>query len=286
MNDGFELKKRWERLKFSVLISVYAKEKPEFLKKALQSIYNQSLKPNEIVLVKDGVLGDKLNHVIDLEMTQYLNTDTHFICIQLDKNMGLGTALQIGLERCKYDYIVRMDTDDIAVSDRFETQMRYMSAHPHVSVVGGYIGEFITENEILRVKSMPLKHKELYQYGKYRNPLNHMTVCFKKKDIMAVGCYKHLNGLEDYYLWSRVIVNGYTVANIDKVLVYARLSNFEARRGGIKYFFTYLKLRLLQKRIGYINFLEFIISISLTAFITLPPNCFRNILYKQLRKHT
>lgn len=272
-------------MKFSVLISVYAKEKPEFLKKALQSIYNQTLRPNEIVLVKDGILGDELNHIIDLERSRYKNTYTQFICIQLSKNMGLGTALQAGLKKCRYDYVLRMDTDDIAVSDRFETQMRYMSAHPHISVVGGYIGEFITENVIIRVKSMPLKDGELYKYGKYRNPLNHMTVCFKKKDIMAVGGYKPLNGLEDYYLWSRVIVNGYTVANIDKVLVYARLSNFEARRGGIKYFFTYLKLRLLQKKIGYLNLFEFIISIFLTAFITLPPNRIRNMLYKQLRKH-
>ena len=190
-------------MKFSVLISVYIKEKPEFLKKALDSIYNQTLRPDEIVLVKDGILTRELENVISIERKKFENQNIDFVCVQLQKNMGLGIALQKGLEKCKYEYIARMDSDDIALEDRFEKQADYMRQNSDLSVVGGYIDEFDKEGKIIRTKTMPLKHTELYKYGKYRNPLNHMTVFFRKKDVLAVGGYQPLKGLEDYYLWSR-----------------------------------------------------------------------------------
>ena len=257
-------------MKFSVLISVYIKEKPEFLKKALDSIYNQTLRPDEIVLVKDGILTRELEDVISIERKKFENQNIDFVCVQLQKNMGLGIALQKGLEKCKYEYIARMDSDDIAVEDRF--------------VVGGYIDEFAKEGKIIRTKTMPLKHTELYKYGKYRNPLNHMTVFFRKKDVLAVGGYQPLKGLEDYYLWSRMLAKGYKIGNIDRVLVRARLGNFANRRGGLEYFLTYIKLRRIQNKIQYTNILEFIFGIIATASITLSPNRLRGALYRLLRK--
>ena len=129
-------------MKFSVLISVYIKEKPEFLKKALDSIYNQTLRPDEIVLVKDGILTRELENVISIERKKFENQNIDFVCVQLQKNMGLGIALQKGLEKCQYEYIARMDSDDIAVEDRFEKQADYMRQNSDLSVVGGYIDEF------------------------------------------------------------------------------------------------------------------------------------------------
>ena len=131
---------------------------------------------------------------------------------------------------------------------------------------------------------MPLTYKELYKYGKYRNPLNHMTVLFRKKDVTDVGSYKSLKGLEDYYLWCRMLSGGYKIANIDNVLVHARLGNFENRRGGFEYFKTYIKLRILQKKLKYTNLAEFVVATILTALITLSPKNLRGGLYKVLRK--
>ena len=263
------------REKFSVLISVYFKETPIFLKKALDSILNQTLKPDEVVLVKDGILTKELEDIISVEKNKFNKNNIDFVCVQLEKNMGLGIALQKGLEKCKYDYVARMDGDDIAADTRFEYQMKYVNEHKDVSVLGGYIDEFSVEGEIIRTKTMPLTYKDLYKYGKYRNPLNHMTVFFRKKDVMDVGGYKPLKGLEDYYLWCR---------NIDKVLVHARLGNFENRRGGFEYFKTYIKLRILQKRLKYTNLAEFVVATILTALITLSPKNLRGGLYKVLRK--
>lgn len=272
-------------MQFSVLISVYVKEKPEFLKKSLDSIYYQTLRPDEVVLVKDGKLTIELESVIFTARKKFENQKIDFKCIQLKKNMGLGTALQKGLAKCEYDYVARMDSDDMSVRDRFEFQVDYMKKNTEISVVGGYIDEFSGEGKTLRTKKMPLKYTDLYKYGKYRNPLNHMTVFFRKKDVIAVGGYKPLKGLEDYYLWSRMLARGYKIANVDKTLVRARLGNFASRRGGWEYFLTYLRLRMIQSKIHYTNFLEFIIGVIFTALITLSPGRIRGRFYKILREN-
>ena len=271
-------------MEISVLMSVYIKERPEFLERALESIFNQTLKPKEFVLVKDGTLTGELEMILHKERKKFEENNIAFICVQLENNMGLGIALQKGLEKCSCDYVARMDSDDIAVRDRFEVQAEYMQKNTDVSVVGGYISEFIEEGKSLRTKIMPLNHEELYKYGKYRNPLNHMTVFFRKKDVLEVGGYQPMPGLEDYYLWSRMLAKKYRIANIDKVLVNARLGNFSNRRGGLGYFLTYFRLRKIQNKLHYTNISEFIIGIMFTALITLAPNNIRGGLYKVLRK--
>lgn len=270
-------------MEISVLMSVYIKERPEFLERALESIFNQTIKPKELVLVKDGVLTRELEMILNKERKKFEENDITFICVQLEKNMGLGIALQKGLEKCRCDYIARMDSDDIAVRERFEAQSKYMKKNTDVSVVGGYISEFVEEGKSLRTKIMPLNHEELYKYGKYRNPLNHMTVFFRKKDVLEVGGYQSMPGLEDYYLWSRMLAKKYRIANIDKVLVNARLGNFSNRRGGLGYFLTYFRLRKIQNKLHYTNIPEFIIGIMFTALITLVPNNIRGGLYRVLR---
>ena len=272
-------------MEISVLMSVYIKERPEFLERALESIFNQTIKPKELVLVKDGVLTRELEMILNKERKKFEENDITFICVQLEKNMGLGIALQKGLEKCRCDYVARMDSDDIAVRERFEAQSEYMKKNTDVSVVGGYISEFVEEGKSLRTKIMPLNHEELYKYGKYRNPLNHMTVFFRKKDVLEVGGYQSMPGLEDYYLWSRMLAKKYRIANIDKVLVNARLGNFSNRRGGLGYFLTYFRLRKIQNKLHYTNIPEFIIGIMFTALITLVPNNIRSGLYRVLRKY-
>ena len=272
-------------MEISVLMSVYIKERPEFLERALESIFNQTIKPKELVLVKDGVLTRELEMILNKERKKFEENDINFICVQLEKNMGLGIALQKGLEKCRCDYVARMDSDDIAVRERFEAQSEYMKKNTDVSVVGGYISEFVEEGKSLRTKIMPLNHEELYKYGKYRNPLNHMTVFFRKKDVLEVGGYQSMPGLEDYYLWSRMLAKKYRIANIDKVLVNARLGNFSNRRGGLGYFLTYFRLRKIQNKLHYTNIPEFIIGIMFTALITLVPNNIRSGLYRVLRKN-
>lgn len=258
-------------------MSVYKKENPAFLKRALESIYAQTLKADEIVLVEDGEIPLALDEVI----SQY--SDLHVV--KLERNLQLGRALEAGLKACHYDLVARMDTDDIMMPDRLEKQYQYMIEHPEITVCGGDIAEFMDEDVILREKHMPSSPQDLYRYGKKRNPLNHMTVMFRKSAIEAVGGYRHFPGLEDYDLWSRLLANGYQIANIPEVLVKARIGDrFASRRGGWAYFKRYLRLRKEQHRIGYLNIKEYIVACVLTFGMTVMPEKLREKAYAVLRK--
>ena len=261
----------------SVLMSVYKKENPAFLKTSLDSIYAQTLKADEIVLIEDGKIPEALEAVI----SQY--PKIHIV--RLEKNVQLGRALEAGLKVCQHELVARMETDDIMMPDRLEKQYRFMTDHPEVASCGSDIAEFMEEDTMLREKHMPTSPEELYRYGKKRNPLNHMTVMFRKSAIEAVGGYRHFPGLEDYDLWSRLLANGYQIANIPEVLVKARIGDrFASRRGGWSYFKRYLQLRKEQHRIGYLDTKEYIVACVLTFGMTVMPDKLREKAYAVLRK--
>lgn len=219
-------------MKFSVLMSVYKEDDPVHLKAALESIYeNQTVKPDEIVVVFDGPLKKALYDV--LEQYQKGKEDI-VVYLPQEQNRGLGDALAIGAEKCTGDYILRMDADDISVPTRFEKQLGYMEAHPDIDVLGTDIAEFQTDPEEpnKRIRVCPAAHENIVKMGKKRNPMNHVSVCMKKDALMQCGGYKTLLLLEDYYLWLRMIVEGAKLANINESLVYVRTGNgFDFKRG-------------------------------------------------------
>ncbi len=261
---------------FSVLMSVYAKEQPEYLAAALGSVWDQSLPPDEVILVEDGGLTTELYQVIEEGKKAHPCLKT----VRLVKNQQLGRALAIGLEQASYELVARMDSDDIALSDRFEAQYRYMLDNPEVAVVGGYIEEFNDEGTWKKVKEMPLGQREIHQYMRYRNPLNHMTVMFRKEAVLQAGNYRHFPFLEDYYLWNRMYANGAVIHNLPQVLVKARTSpNMFRRRGGISYCMQYLKLRKIQKELKITNRREFLKGCALSMAISLQPGWLRKRVY-------
>ena len=266
----------------SVLMSIYAKENPDYLKQSLDSIYDQMLMPDEIVVVEDGKLGKDLSSILD---------DYHDIKrIKSETNIQLGRALALGLKNCNYELIARMDSDDIARKNRLKIQKEYMDNHLDISAIGGDIAEFIETDKdgkpiVLREKHMPTASKALYDYGKYRNPLNHMTVMFRKKDIEEVGGYEHMPLLEDYLLWSKLLAAGRSIANISEILVDARIDEkFASKRGGIEYYKRYKKLRKMQHEMGYTSRCEYIKGMILSAIMTLQPQGMRSMAYKLLRQ--
>jgi len=210
-------------VKFSVLMSVYQKENPDFLRKSLNSVLiEQSRKPDELVLVEDGPLTEELYQTIQ----DFKETFPEVKVLPLKENVGLGEALHRGVEACSYDWIARMDTDDIATPDRFQQQVDYIEQHPQLDVLGGNIIEFDTEpDQIVAEKQMPLSHEEIIKRLQRRNPFCHMTVFFKKSSVLKAGNYKSLPLVEDYYLWARMAAQGCRFANLNRVLVYARVGN-------------------------------------------------------------
>lgn len=207
-------------MKFTVLMSVYYKEKPEYLQLALESVINQTVIPNEIVLVQDGKLTNELQAVI----TEYLqNYPTIFKTYALQQNQGLGKALNFGMQKCSNELIARMDTDDIAEPNRFELQIKEFEEDKELMLCGGQIAEFAdNQTEITGYRNVPLKHNEILNFAKKRNPFNHMTVMFKKHAVQSVGGYIDMPYFEDYWLWARMLRVGCKAKNIDQVLIRVR----------------------------------------------------------------
>lgn len=222
-------------MKYSVLMSVYKNDSPEFLKLALESIYEkQTRKPDEIVIVFDGPITEELQCVLEEFRIDKENIAFYY---PQEVNRGLGEALRVGSEKCTGDYIFRMDSDDISDSERFARQIEYIEAHPEVDVLGTDIAEFqVSETEEdKRVRACPANHDAIVKMGKKRNPMNHQSVCIKRSALQACGGYKSLLLLEDYYLWLNMIASGCVLANINDSLVYVRVGNgFDSKRGSKK----------------------------------------------------
>lgn len=219
-------------MKYSVLMSVYKNDSPDFLKLALESIYDlQTRKPDEIVIVFDGPISHELLFVLN---NFRIGKENIVFYYPQECNCGLGEALRIGSEKCTGDYIFRMDSDDISDSERFAKQISYIESHPEIDVLGTNIEEF--QNSIAednkRKRICPSKHDDIVKMAKKRNPMNHVTVCIKREALEKCGGYKTLLLLEDYYLWLRMIVVGCKLANINESLVYVRVGNgFNSKRG-------------------------------------------------------
>ena len=218
---------------------------------------NKTVKPDEIVLVEDGPLTEELYAVVK----EFKENYSELLHIVVNKeNLGLGLALNVGLKACRNELVARMDTDDIAVLDRCEKQLRYYAKHPSVTILGGQIEEFITSPDaIVGKRSVPQTNRELKKFMQKRCPFNHMTVMFKKSDIIKAGNYKDWFWNEDYYLWIRLALKGFKFANLPDTLVHTRVgADMYQRRGGDKYFKSEIgiqKLMLKKKIIGIPTFM-------------------------------
>lgn len=269
-------------LKFSVLISVYYKESPAFLDEALTSIEEQTLNPNEIILVEDGPLSEELNNII---ATHVKHSKIPYQIVKLEKNSGLGIALSKGLKACQYPWVARMDSDDISVADRFEKQVAYLNRDPKVDVLGSWILEFSeSPNDREVYRKTPCKHDDVVKFAKYRNPLNHVTVMFRKSAVENTGGYEDMNGFEDFYLWVRMMQKGYVFANIDEVLVKVRTGqDMLVRRHGWRYFKNELFFNRAVNSLGFYSSFECIRNILLRGTPRLLPPFFLKWVYSLIR---
>ncbi len=271
-------------MKYSVLMSVYRNEKVEFFIQAIDSILNQSIPPEQIVLVRDGIVYDKLQCAID----EYINTYPGvFTYLPLEENGGLGNALRYGLAHCRNELVGRMDTDDISAPDRFEKQLNFLADNADVDIVGGNISEFVNSpNDIVDYRIVPQTHEEISIYLKSRSPLNHVTVMFKKTSVDNAGSYESFYLFEDWYLWVRMYLSGAKFANLDSVLVNVRISDMANRRGGMKYYQSCVKLLRFMKKNKVIGFAKYVktCAVRFCGYVLLP-NKMREWAYKKfLRK--
>lgn len=269
---------------FSVLMSVYSNEVPAYLDAAFDSIwFSQTQKPSEIVLVKDGVLTSELEEVIKKWKDQLGEV---LKLISLESNCGLATALNTGLKHCKNEIVMRMDSDDQSLPDRFFCQYSYMQSNPDVDVVGTQVAEYNADfSQFMGVRKVPIRHDEIYLVGKLRNPISHPSVCFRKKSVLAVGGYPPFRKSQDYALWSLMLQKGFIFANLDKVLVNMRQGESFMKRRGWVYFKAEVTVLCFIRKIGYIGKLDFYKSVVLRFILRITPLSMKKLMYKVQRNY-
>ncbi|MDE6537315.1 MAG: glycosyltransferase [Muribaculaceae bacterium] len=265
---------------FSVLLSLYIKEHPEYLRQSLDSVFNQTLKPTEVILVLDGPITDELQTVV----SEFENRYPQLKVVPLKENQGLGKALNEGLRHCSYELVARMDTDDICYPTRFEEEVKYMDENPDTDICGSWISEFSeTTDNILSTRKVPADNQEIAAFIKGRNPFNHPSVMFRKSAVEKAGGYKHFHLLEDWYLWARMFANGAKMHNIQKPLLYFRTSpDMMRRRGGYKYAQSCARLFREFRKLGIINSIDYLKYAGIKYTVALMPNWVRSLIYRTM----
>lgn len=270
--------------KFSVLMSLYIKEKAEYLDDALASVLKQTAKPDEIVIVYDGPITAELRNIVE----NYISKNPGLIkVIENPENKGLGLALADGVPQCKYELIARMDTDDICREDRFEKQLQEFVKDPTIDICGSHILEFEGNKEnIVAQRRVPLVDKDIKEYQKRRDGFNHVSVMFKKKSVLAAGNYQSCLLMEDTLLWANMFMNGAKGKNIDDYLVYVRIGkDMYERRGGLDYYKKYKAGRKKVYETGYISWVDYKITLLIQLIVAVIPNRVRGFVFKKLLHH-
>ena len=262
----------------SVLMTVYKGESAAFFRDSLRSISGQTLQPDEVVLVKDGPLTPTLEEVI-LEFFKKLP----LVVIALPK-VGVSSALRAGLELCQGELVARMDCDDICLPERFMVQTQALRSHPEVDVVGGAIAEFLVDPEQpSSVRRLPLDHEHILSYAKHRNPINHMSVMFRREAVLRAGNYRQSPGFEDWHLCNRMLLSGSRFLNIDEILVLVRIGNgMVKRRAGMAYIKNEFAFHSDMYKVKFLSLREVLFSLALRIPFRLAPLPLLQAVYLRL----
>lgn len=268
---------------YSVLMSVYHREKPEYFRAAINSILNQTVKTDDFVIVCDGPLNEGLDNVIAEVVTAHPGL---FNIYRMSENKGLAIALNNGILQCKNNIIARMDSDDVSRPDRIEKQLIAMREQ-EVDIVGSNIVEF--EGDISNVtleRCVPKNSDKIMEFAKKRTPFNHPTVMYKKSAVIDSGFYDDYRYFEDYNLWVTMLMKGYKGYNIQDNLLYMRAgSDMYKRRGGISYIKCIVRFKNHLRKMGLISMPVFFVEITARIGVSVAPNRLRRFIYtKFLRK--
>ena len=273
------VKKSAEQKKYSVLMSLYKKENPDYLRIALDSMLNQTIVPDEIVLVEDGPLTDELYAVLDeYPMLHRVKNET---------NLGLGLALNVGLKECRNELVARMDTDDCSKPERCEKQLARFEEKPYLSIVGSHIDEFTGDtSNIVSQRIVPTSSEDIYNFAKKRSAFNHPAVMYSKTAVLENNGYSDLKRNQDVDLFGRMLFEGYKAENIDEALLWFRSSEeLSKRRKSWQNTWSYIATIHKFWKMGYSSFTDFAIVTLAQTGMYLMPIKMQNFIYKRfLRK--
>ena len=261
-------------------MTVYKNDNPKYFSLSLDSMLNQTCKPDEIVIVKDGPITNELQSVIDSKKKSEIFINE----IQLEKNLGLGLALNEGIKVCRNDLIARMDSDDYSMPNRCELQLREFQNNPELSIIGCPVDEFVDDiNNIVGCRDVPKTNEDIYKFSKRRDPFNHPTVMYKKNEVEKVGCYSNYRKNQDTDLWIRLLSNNVICKNLEEHVFRFRFDeNTYKKRKNWTNTKILIEIRYKAWKKGFNSFLDFlIVGFTQLAIFILPAN-FQKFLYKSI----
>ncbi len=266
---------------FSVLISIYCKENPQWFREALDSVFSQTVQPTELVLVEDGPLTPDLYAVID----EYSKKYPIFKIVKNETNLGLGLALQKGVLECSNDIIARMDTDDIMPIDRFEKQLaKIEEGYDVVSCWSELYSKDMQEK--IALKTRPEFDDAIKKLAHRRSPVCHAACILRKSALIKAGNYQHCKLYEDYHLWARMIMAGAKFYNVQESLYFVRTTPEQfSRRSGITYLKTELQFFKEFYKMGFFSVKDVFVNSAVRIVARLAPNKLRSVLLKIVWNH-
>jgi len=260
-------------MKFSILMAVYAGDDSKLFEKALRSVLENSLVPSEIVLVVDGPIPDEIRDTIEKV------ADWKFKIVYCEKNLGLASALNIGLKYVSCEWVVRMDSDDVCSLDRFAQLSAYFCSG--FDVVGSFSIELNEAGVPSFVKEVPQSDREIRRFCRLRNPMNHNTVAFRLEAVQRCGGYPNLYLKEDYGLWITMLASGAVFINLPEILVFANGGDaLYKRRSGVKYIRSEYYLQKHMLRAGFKSFPRCITDFILRSVAFSFPTPAKKMLYE------
>lgn len=266
--------------KYSCLISLYAKERVEYLDNCLNSIMKQTIPPEEIVIVKDGPLSEPLENCLNKYDALFPGL---FTFVSYENNRGLWYALSVGVPACRNNYIMRMDVDDWSAPSRAEKEIEVLNLHPEIGCVGSLVTEFVgsIDNPVALVE-LPEFDSDVKKFGKRRCPFRHPSLMYRKDAVLRAGNYQEMPLFEDYDLYMRLAKTGCVFYNIQESLVYVRTSqDFYARRGSFSYMRKMLNFKNTCLKRGDLNLIEYLICTTPHIIVCLLPNDMRELIYNR-----
>ena len=269
---------------YSVLMTVYEKEKPEYFQQAIDSMMDQTVMTDDFVIVCDGPLTKELELVIDKSVHKHPDI---FQIVRLEKNVGIGAATNIGLQYCKNDLIAKMDADDVAVLQRCELQLAMFADCPQLAVLGGYLAEFDHDpNEPYAIREVPLENEDIRKFARRRQPFNNVTVMYRKSAVLKVGGYRPMGRNEDFDLYIRLLHADYYARNIPGILTNARTDRTAMRRrASWQTLKGCAKSRWNSLRTGYCSIVDFLVCVGGQFVVWICPVSVQEWIYQKfLRK--
>lgn len=269
--------------RFTLLMAVYGSDDPRFFARAFtSSTVDQRLRPDEIVLIKDGPVPPELDRVIRSLID---DSPIPVQLVEFTENRGLAAGLTAGLELASHEIIARMDADDIARPERFESQLPLFDEG--YDIVGAGMFEFEAPGEepehIVARRTPPCSDADIRAYLPFHDPFNHPTVVYRRSAVQAAGGYEPLGLMEDYWLWARMLANGARAINLPDPLVLYRVdSGAFARRGGLDQLRTELQLQRRLRSIRAISRAQYLRNIVIRGGYRLVPEGIRRRIYRSL----